>query len=182
MEAVRRYVFPVIWMVIIGLMALALVKIAFFSGDPTASAEDGATPQVAVDQYATVPVSRGDIASTLELTATVEADEGTALKAKDAGEITEVSVSNGDRVEEGTAILELRVPQEAAAAPAVDPADPNAAAAAPAEPRYRHLTLKSTTAGVVGGSEAPGGTDRPGDGRGGGDEAAGPVAAVVDGD
>lgn len=149
MEAVRRYVFPVIWMVIIGLMALALVKIAFFSGDPTASAEDGATPQVAVDQYATVPVSRGDIASTLELTASVEADEGTALKAKDAGEITEVSVSNGDRVEEGTTILKLRVPQEAAAAPAIDPADPNAAAAAPAEPRYRHLTLKSTTAGVV---------------------------------
>ena len=150
MEAVRRYVFPIIWMVIIGLMTLALVKIAFFSGDPTASAEDGATPQAAVDQYATVPVSRGDIASTLELTATVEADEGTALKAKDAGEITEVSVSNGDRVEEGTTILKLRVPQEAATAPAVDPADPNAvAAAAPAEPQYKHLTLKATTAGVV---------------------------------
>ncbi|GAB2537911.1 efflux RND transporter periplasmic adaptor subunit [Brachybacterium huguangmaarense] len=146
MESVRRYVFPVIWMVIIGLIAAALVKLAFFGGAPATA--DDESPTADVGAFRTVPVGRGDIASTLDLTATVSPDEGTSVRATDAGEITSLWVKNGDAVQAGDRILQVRVEKEAAAAP-VDPAADPAAAAAPAKPGYRYYTLTASGSGTI---------------------------------
>ncbi|UYG17446.1 hypothetical protein BRM3_03175 [Brachybacterium huguangmaarense] len=153
MEAVRRYVFPLIWMVILAVIAAALAKMAFFS---SSSADDGpgASPAAEVDQYATVAVARGDISSSIDLSATVTPDDGTPLKASDAGEISTLWVRNGDHVVEGDKILQVRVPREEDPVPAAaaDPAGADAAAAtstAPAEVRYRYLTLKAGSDGTI---------------------------------
>lgn len=154
MEAVRRYVFPVIWMVILAVIAAALAKMAFFSSAP-ADGDPGASPAAEVDPYATVAVSRGDIASSIDLSATVTPDDGTPLAARDAGEISTLWVRNGDHVVEGDKILQVRVPREEDPAPVAVAADPTGgdpaavATAAPAEVRYRYLTLKAGSDGTI---------------------------------
>lgn len=151
MEAVRRYVFPVVWMVILGLIAAALVKMAFFGDDASAQAGDEVTPTAQIDQYATVPVERGDIASALTLPSTVEADASTPMKAAYAGEVTVIYVANGDHVEQGDKIIEVRTPNESAAA--ADPAADGAAggqAAATGATTYSYHQLRAGAAGTIG--------------------------------
>lgn len=146
MEAVRRYVFPVVWMVIFGLIAAALVRLAFFGDGSTGDPEGGATPTAQVDQYATVAVERGDIASVLTLPATVQADPASPMKATAGGEVTVLHVKNGDHVEQGDKVLEVRAPAE----PTADPAGADAAVpAAPAEATYHYTTLRAGAAGTV---------------------------------
>ena len=112
MAAVRRYVFPLIWMLIFAIIAIALARLAFFPGDARAGdGEDPAVPAVEFDEYATVPVETGDIASALALSGVVESDPGTDLKATEEGEINKIWSREGDTVEKGQRILQVRIPQ-----------------------------------------------------------------------
>ncbi|MGY5766526.1 HlyD family efflux transporter periplasmic adaptor subunit [Brachybacterium sp. DNPG3] len=108
MEALRRYVFPVIWMLIIGVIALSVARMAFFS-DAEASEENPVTPGGSVDLYATVAADTGDISSSLSLDATVSADAGTAVTSKSTGTITKIWVADGDTIGSGDRILQVRV-------------------------------------------------------------------------
>lgn len=108
METLRRYVFPVFWMLILGLIALALVKMAFFPSGADATAEDPLTPTAEFDQYATVAVEPGDLSSQLELAAMVQPDEGTELKATTDGEINKIWRKNGEHVDQGERVLQVR--------------------------------------------------------------------------
>lgn len=113
MAAVRRYVFPLIWMLIFAIIAIALARLAFFPGDAQAGdGEDPAVPAVEFDQYATVPVETGDIASALALPGVVESDPGTDLKATEEGKINKIWSREGDTVEKGQRILQVRIPQD----------------------------------------------------------------------
>ncbi|GAA1326155.1 hypothetical protein GCM10009592_11550 [Brachybacterium rhamnosum] len=166
MAALRRYVFPLFWMLILGIIAVSLARLAFFPGESSAAEEDPISPSADFDQYATVTASREDINSELVLPATVAPDEGTPLKATAAGEINKVWVKDGDEVQEGTKILQVRVPVEAdpveiaatedaaattdgtedgTEAEAVTPF--TAATSAPQE--YRYLTLVADGRGIV---------------------------------
>ena len=159
MESVRRYVFPLVWMVIFAIIALALAKLAFFPAGAGTGEEPGAdvTPGVSYDEYALVPAQLGDISSVLELSATVEADAPEHVTADRAGEITEIWVKDGDRIEKGARILEVRVEQQpepaAPAAPAVDENGQPVEAPAPQEqdeePTYRYYTLEAEHTGYV---------------------------------
>ena len=51
MAAVRRYVFPVIWMLLIGVIAVALAKMAFFPSGDEDDARGTITPGSEVDEY-----------------------------------------------------------------------------------------------------------------------------------
>ena len=170
MAALRRYVFPLFWMLILGIIAISLARLAFFPGESGAAEEDPISPSADFDQYATAAVSRADISSTLVLPATVAPDEGTPLKATAAGEINKVWVKDGDEVQEGTKILQVRVPVEADPVEVAAPEDAATAAdgtdgaedgtaveevAAPAAPatsapqEYRYLTLVADGRGIV---------------------------------
>ncbi|MCW1803811.1 efflux RND transporter periplasmic adaptor subunit [Brachybacterium squillarum] len=170
MAALRRYVFPLFWMLILGIIAISLARLAFFPGESSAAEEDPISPSADFDQYATVTASREDISSTLVLPATVALDEGTPLKATAAGEINKVWVKDGDEVQEGTKILQVRVPVEAdpvevaatddaaATTGGTDGAEDGTEAeevAAPAAPatsapqEYRYLTLVADGRGIV---------------------------------
>lgn len=170
MAALRRYVFPLFWMLILGIIAISLARLAFFPGESGAAEEDPISPSADFDQYATAAVSRADISSELVLPATVAPDEGTPLKATAAGEINKVWVKDGDEVQEGTKILQVRVPVEADPVEVAAPEDAATAAdgtdgaedgtaveevAAPAAPatsapqEYRYLTLVADGRGIV---------------------------------
>ena len=49
MAAVRRYVFPVIWMLLIGVIAVALAKMAFFPSGEADAGEETITPGAEFD-------------------------------------------------------------------------------------------------------------------------------------
>ncbi|MFC0674376.1 efflux RND transporter periplasmic adaptor subunit [Brachybacterium hainanense] len=156
METIRRYVFPIVWMAIFALIALALGKMAFFSGgEGIAQPGDEITPNVSFDEYAMVPAQRGDIASVLELAGTVRADEGEKIVAADAGEINKIWVEDGDRIEEGARVLQVRVAQEPEApAPAAPELDENGQPLPAPEPeeqetKYRYYTLHAKDSGTV---------------------------------
>jgi hypothetical protein len=159
MEAVRRYVFPVIWMLILGVVAASLGKMAFFPDGAAAADDDTISPTAAFDEYALVAAETGDIASELELSAAVRADEGTAVRATTAGEITRIWVEDGDTVAEDDRILQVRVPQEAEP---VAPAEPvvetgpdgmplvtEPAPVAEPEVTYSYHTLRAEVGGTV---------------------------------
>lgn len=119
MAVLRRYVVPVIWMLLLGVIALALAKMAFFPSADASATQDPVTPGAEFDQYALVAAETGAISSTLELTGTVQADEGTPLKATTTGEINKIWRKDGDTVSKGERVLQVRYPVEPAPLPEV---------------------------------------------------------------
>lgn len=159
MAAVRRYVFPLLWLLVLGVIALALVKMAFFPSGADAAGEDGLVPGAELDGFALVTAESGDITATLALAGMVEADEGTPLTARTGGEITKIWKGAGQSVDKGEKVLQVRYPVEVAPAPLVeeDPAADGEAAeeiAAPApapQPttEYRYVNLVATETGIL---------------------------------
>lgn len=106
MGAVRRWVFPIVWMVIIGAAAVALVKIAFF---PDGAAEADPTVPTGEITEPTVVVGRGTITNDLILQGTVAADPAVPLKATAAGTVDDVYIQQGATVASGDLIYDIRV-------------------------------------------------------------------------
>jgi multidrug efflux pump subunit AcrA (membrane-fusion protein) len=102
----RRWVFPIIWMVIFAVIGAALVKIAFFP-DSTASGSDGLEPtgQVIEPQ---VPVSLGTIRNDVVLDGTIAPDAAVPARSSISGEVRKVSVAVGQHVEEGAELAQIR--------------------------------------------------------------------------
>ena len=162
MDALRRYVFPVIWMLILGLIALALVKMAFFPSGADAAEEDPQVPTADFDQFALVPVETGDLSSALVLPAMVQPDPGTDLEATAEGEINKIWLHNGDQVEKGQRILQVRQPvepevpelplteEEPAEGEEGEGSQPAPAPQPPAS-EYRYVNLVATATGALSG-------------------------------
>lgn len=106
MGAVRRWVFPIVWMVIIGAAAVALVKIAFF---PDTAAEADPTVPTGEITEPTVVVGRGTITNDLTLQGTVAADPAVPLKATAVGTVDDVYIQQGATVASGDLIYDIRV-------------------------------------------------------------------------
>ncbi|WP_040158540.1 efflux RND transporter periplasmic adaptor subunit [Mobilicoccus massiliensis] len=160
METVRRYVFPIIWMVILAVIAASLAKIAFFPSGAQAAGGDETAPTASLAADETVPVTKADISSSLDLNGTVQPDPGTTVAATTTGEINKIWVKNGDTVNKGTWLLQVKVPKDVEpvappAAPSGVPGAPAAPAApvAPAAPapaqQFTYHTLISTGSGTV---------------------------------
>lgn len=124
MAVLRRYVVPVIWMLLLGVIALALAKMAFFPSADASATQDPVTPGAEFDEYALVTAETEDISSTLGLSGTVQADEGAPLKATTSGEINKIWRHDGDTVSKGERVLQVRYPVEPDPLPetAADPA------------------------------------------------------------
>lgn len=106
MGVARRWVFPIIWMVIFGVIAAALVKVAFFPDSASADG-DGAVPtgQIVDPQ---VPVGLGTIRNDVVLDGTVNADAAIPVKATLAGEVRKVLAAQGQGVAPDTELLTIR--------------------------------------------------------------------------
>ncbi|WP_339621695.1 efflux RND transporter periplasmic adaptor subunit [uncultured Salinibacterium sp.] len=101
----RRWVFPIIWMLIFGVIAAALVKFAFF-GDAL-NAESLEYPTVAIEEQH-YQVATGTITNDVELTGSIAAAAPVPIPATLSGEVREVAVSAGQSVKKGQEILKLR--------------------------------------------------------------------------
>jgi macrolide-specific efflux system membrane fusion protein len=102
---VRRWVFPIIWVVIFAVIASALVKLAFFPDSSASGAADVPSAEIVEPHY---EVIRGTISNNVTLSGTVEADAAVAVPATLTGEVRELYVGAGQWVDAGAAILEMR--------------------------------------------------------------------------
>ena len=104
MGIARKWVFPIIRIVVFVAIAAALVKIAFFA-DPVI--DDAAVPTGEIVEPQ-VPVAIGTIQNDVTLTGTVANDPAIPIKATLSGVVYDVYVSAGQYVDAGTEILRLR--------------------------------------------------------------------------
>lgn len=106
MGIARRWVFPIIWMVIFGVIGAALVKIAFFP-DGEARGSDGFVPTGEIVEPQ-VEVSTGTIRNDIVLDGMISADAAVPARAAISGEVRKVSVTAGQYVEEGAELAQIR--------------------------------------------------------------------------
>lgn len=105
MGVVRKWVFPIVRILIFTAIAVALVKVAFFA-DPTGEANPDVPGAQIVDPQ--IAVALGTIKNDVTLSATVSADAAVPIKATLAGEVRKLLVGAGAAVDVGTPILTLR--------------------------------------------------------------------------
>jgi len=101
----RKWVFPIVWIVVFAVIAAALVKIAFFPDSSGPSNPDFPSAEIVEPQY---QVTRGTVSNDVTLTGSVAADAAVPIPATLSGEVREISVSPGQTVEAGQEILKLR--------------------------------------------------------------------------
>jgi macrolide-specific efflux system membrane fusion protein len=101
----RKWVFPIIRIIIFLAIAAALVKMAFFSGAITTT--DPTVPTAQIEEPLAT-VETGTITNDVTLPATVSADAAVAVKATLAGEVKKVLVKPGQAAVAATPILTIR--------------------------------------------------------------------------
>jgi multidrug efflux pump subunit AcrA (membrane-fusion protein) len=101
----RRWVFPIIWMVIFAVIGAALVKLAFFA-DTTAESAPAVPTGAIVDPV--VAVERGTIRNDVTIDGTVGADAAIPARSAISGEVRKVSASAGQWVDEGAELAQIR--------------------------------------------------------------------------
>ena len=106
MNVARKWVFPIIRLVVIVAIAVALVKIAFFPDSAEASDPAQPTGQVVEPQ---IPVAIGTITNDVTLPATVQADAAVPVRATGQGTVDEVFASAGQSVAAGDTLYDIKV-------------------------------------------------------------------------
>ena len=103
---VRRYVFPSLRLLVWAVIAVALVKIAFAGADVSTQAT-GEQPTGRVVEP-TVEATTGSITNTVKVTASVAADPPVAVRATLAGTVSKLLATDGQHVDAGAPVLEIR--------------------------------------------------------------------------
>jgi membrane fusion protein, macrolide-specific efflux system len=101
----RKWVFPIIRILIFCAIAIALVKIAFFGS--TTQAQSVAHPTGEITEP-TVQVAYGNVNNTVHVDGTVSADAAVAVKATAQGNVVKLLVATGAQVAAGTPVLTIK--------------------------------------------------------------------------
>ena len=106
MSVARRWVFPIIRIVVFAVIAVALLKLAFFSG--AAHATDQSVQPSAQVTEPQIVVETGTITNEVTVKAVISADPAVPVKATLAGEIKKVIAAQGSQVDVNTPVLTIR--------------------------------------------------------------------------
>lgn len=99
----RRWIFPILLVVVFALIAAALTKIAFFPDASQAAVQPAARISDTV-----VAVERGEVVNALSLTGTVARDEAVTVKSEIDGTVTAVQVAAGQAVTAGQVLFTVK--------------------------------------------------------------------------
>ncbi|PPL19262.1 efflux RND transporter periplasmic adaptor subunit [Microterricola pindariensis] len=106
MGVVRKWIFPIIRIVLLAAVAAALVKVAFFPDNADTSNPAQPSGQITQPEVAVVV---GSITNEVTLKGNVAADPAVAVKATGAGTVDEVFVGAGQWVDAGTKLYDIKV-------------------------------------------------------------------------
>ncbi|GAA2984580.1 multidrug efflux pump subunit AcrA (membrane-fusion protein) [Microbacterium terrae] len=99
----RRWIFPILMIVVLGAVAAALVKIAFFPDETSTAVEPSAGIADTV-----VPVERGDVVNAMSLPGTIARDEAVTVRSEIDGTVTAVHVKPGQSVSNGQVLFTVK--------------------------------------------------------------------------
>lgn len=139
----RTVVWPVLRLVVFAVIAVALVKVAFFP-DASASEAGGGLPPTASMEDPLVAATLGTVRNDLALTGQVLPDDAVAVRSTQTGTVSRILATNGQGVEAGSELYVVRVETPAT--------QPNEDGSLPA-PTVRLFTVASPAAGVLTGFE-----------------------------
>ncbi len=130
------------WVVI----AISLVKFAFFPAAQEDESSDGMDPGGSFGQM-TTEVGRADITNTVSVTGTIQADEPVVARATLDGNVVRTFVNDGDKVSKGDSLVQIRkeIPGETRQ---VTEEDGNVSVET-ADPTYKYETVVSPGDGTV---------------------------------
>ncbi|MCI9857011.1 hypothetical protein [Microbacterium proteolyticum] len=140
MGIARTWVFPILRILLVALVAAALVKLAFFPDRPVDASP--AVPTGAIVEPRTV-ASLGTITNDVVLKATVSADAAVAMKSTAAGTVNKIFVAQGATVAQGDVVFDVKVPIER------DPADSVDAEGKPKPAIFRYVEVTAPAAGTL---------------------------------
>ncbi|WP_111720778.1 efflux RND transporter periplasmic adaptor subunit [Homoserinimonas sp. OAct 916] len=106
MGVAKKWVFPIIRLVLLAVLVVALVKLAFFAD--SAEAQDPTFPTGEITQPQ-VQVTVGTIVNSVKVTGQVVADAAVPVRATGAGTVDEVFITEGKPVKKGDKIFDIRV-------------------------------------------------------------------------
>jgi multidrug efflux pump subunit AcrA (membrane-fusion protein) len=159
---VRRTVFRTLWLLIGLVVAVSLFKLAF-AGSKVEADERPLTPtgEVPIDE---VVAETGAISNTLSIDGTIVIDKPVSATASASGVLVHVYAGTGQKVAKGDNLFQIRVEDEPAAEPELDPEPAGegvegedggvsgepAKKAPAAKPVYRWFTVVAPASGTVG--------------------------------
>jgi macrolide-specific efflux system membrane fusion protein len=100
----RKWVFPILRILVFAVIAAALVKLAFFA-EPVEQGAEVPTGEIVEPQ---IPVTIGTIQNDVVLSGSVNANAAIPVKATFGGEVRQVLIRQGKAVKKGTAIMVVR--------------------------------------------------------------------------
>ena len=100
----RRVILPLVFVLVLGAAAAALVKLAFF---PDVTQAAPADPSAGVADPVTA-VERGSVVSALKLDATIARDEPYVVRSETDGTVTAVHVADGAAVAKGQLLMTIK--------------------------------------------------------------------------
>lgn len=106
MGVARKWIFPILRILLLAALAAALVKIAFFPDNARESNPAEPTGQISQPEIA---VTLASLTNEVTLKGAVAADPASPVKANGAGKVDEVFVSQGQWVDAGTKLYDIKV-------------------------------------------------------------------------
>ncbi|TFD69902.1 efflux RND transporter periplasmic adaptor subunit [Cryobacterium gelidum] len=106
MNVARKWIFPILRLVVIAAIAVALVKVAFY---PDNAADSNPAEPTGVIVEPQIPVALGTISNDVTLPGTVTADPAVAVKATAIGTVDEIFLAAGQTVNKNDKIYDIRV-------------------------------------------------------------------------
>ncbi|MBN9212432.1 MAG: hypothetical protein BGO45_12320 [Microbacterium sp. 71-36] len=140
MGIARTWVFPILRMLLVAIIATALIKLAFFPDGPAEA--DPAQPTGTIVEPR-VPVTSGTITNDVVITATVSADPAVPLRSTAAGTVNKIFIAQGATVAAGDVVFNVKVPIER------DPADSVDAEGKPKPAIFRYEDVEAPIAGTL---------------------------------
>ncbi|MDT0166873.1 secretion protein HlyD [Actinotalea sp. AC32] len=146
MVVARRIVFPALRLVVWAVIAVALVKIAF-TGSEVVASESPLEPGITVTE-SHVTVTTGSIANVVTVPGTVTADPPVPVRATGAGTVHALLAPEGQRVEAGAALLEVRTETPVEPTVRTDP-ETGEQTVVERKPKVTRQTVTAPVAGTV---------------------------------
>ncbi|RFA22123.1 hypothetical protein [Subtercola boreus] len=144
MGVVRKWVFPIIRLVVVVAIAAALCKLAFFP-DTKAEADAAVPTGQLTEPQATV--ATGTISNDVTLKATVTADPASPIRATASGVVDEVQVKVGATVASGDTVFDVKV--ETARDPVETVAPDGSTVSTERKPLITYVEVTAPIAGIV---------------------------------
>lgn len=140
----RKWIFPILRMILVAAIAVALVKIAFF---PDAPQEDAALQPTGTISEPQVQVARTSIRNDVVLAGAVSSDAAVTVKATANGTVDEVFAKSGQKVERGELLFDIKVVDEPVETTTVGPG--GVPVVTPGEPGHHFEQVLAPIAGVL---------------------------------